>query len=171
MLFGTLVNRQVPDLYMDSIYREILGSSQTLLGQVGRMLQAEQTDFGPFWVLLDEQRTVCGGETQKLAEFVRDVNGFDRYCSQVDDGIEPVIWPVKNAVIAIGQFCTESTHCGYMALVLPGYTADTAQANLGMIEMLLAHLNLLLGAVEKNNLFHQKDLSRRSEQSSVLSRR
>ena len=156
---------------MDSIYREILGSSQTLLGQVGRMLQAEQADFGPFWVLLDEQRTVCGGETQKLTEFVRDFNGFARYCSQVDDGIEPVIWPVKNAVIAISQFCTENTHCGYMALVLPGYTADTAQANLGMIEMLLAHLNLLLGAVEKNNLLHQKDLNRRSEQSTVLSRR
>jgi hypothetical protein len=156
---------------MDSIYQAILGSSQTLLGQVGRMLQAEQGDFGPFWVLLDEQRTVCGGETQKLAEFVSDFEGFGRYCSQVDDGIEPVIWPVKNAVIAIGQFCTENTHCGYMAMVLPGYTSDTAQANLGLIEMLLAHLNLLLGAVEKNNLLHQKDLSRLSEQSSVLSKR
>ena len=154
---------------MDSIYQAILGSSQTLLGQVGRMLQAEQADFGPFWVLLDEQRTVCGGEIEKLSEFVRDYNGFSRYCSQVDDGIEPVIWPVKNAVIAIGQFCTERTHCGYMALVLPGYTADTAQANMGLIEMLLAHLNLLVGAIEKNNLFHQKDLSRSAARSSVLS--
>lgn len=155
---------------MDSIYQAIFSSSQTLLGQVGRMLHAEQVDFGPFWVLLDEQKTVCGGDTQKLAEFVGDFDAFGRYCAQVDDGFEPVIWPVKNAVIAIGQFCTERTHCGYMALVLPGYTSDTAQANLGMIEMLLAHLNLLLGAVEKNNQFHQKELNRRSEQSVVLSK-
>jgi hypothetical protein len=156
---------------MDSIYQAILSSSQTLLGQVGGMLQAEQADFGPFWVLLDEQRTVCGGETQKLAEFVRDFEEFNRYCAQVDDGIEPVIWSVKNAAIAVGQFCTERTHCGYMALVLPGYTADTAQANLGMIEMLLWQLNMLLGAVEKNNQLHHKDLNRLSQQSPVLSKR
>jgi hypothetical protein len=161
---------QVSDLNMDSIYQAILSSSQTLLGQVGRMLQAEQGDFGPFWVLLDEQKIVCGGETQKLTEFVSDFEAFGRYCAQVDDGIEPVIWPVKNAVIAIGQLCTERTHCGYMALVLPGYTADTIHANLGLVEMLLAHLNLLLETVEKNNLLHQKDLSRRSEQSPVLSK-
>lgn len=156
---------------MDSIYQAILSSSQTLLGQVGRMLQDEQADFGPFWVLLDAQRTINAGDTKKLLEFVSDFEGFSRYCAQVDDGNEVVIWPVKNAIIAISQLGTERTHCGYMALVLPGYTADTVQANMGLIEMLLAHLNLLLGSVEKNNLLHHKDLTRRSEQSSVLSKR
>jgi hypothetical protein len=156
---------------MDSIYQAILSSSQTLLGQVGRILQAEQADFGPFWILLDEQRTVCAGDTQKLVEFVSDFEEFGRYCAQVDDGLELVIWPVKNAVIAVSQFCTDHTHCGYMALVLPGYTADTAQANSALIEMLLGQLNLLLGAIEKNNLLYQKDLHRLSEQSPFLSKR
>jgi hypothetical protein len=165
------MNWRVPDLYMDTIYQAILSSSQTLLGQVGRMLQTEQGDFGPFWVLLDDQKTVCAGDIQRLAEFVSDFEGVVRCCTQVDDGLEPSICPAKNAVVAVGQFCTERNHYGYMALVLPGYTADTAQANLGLIEMLLAHLNLLLGAVEKNNQLHHKDLTRLSAQSPVLSKR
>jgi hypothetical protein len=169
--FVVKIVMQVPDLIMDSIYQAILSSSQTLLGQVGRMLQAELGDFGPFWILLDEQRTVCAGDTKKLVEFVGDFEEFGRYCTQVDDGLEPVIWPTKNGVIAVGQFYTERTNCGYMGLVLPGYTSDTAQANMGLIEMLLGQLNLLLGMVEKNNLLHQKDLSRLSNQSPVLSKR
>jgi hypothetical protein len=156
---------------MDSIYQAIFSSSRTLLEQLGRLLQADQADFGPFWVLLDEHKTVQVGNAQKLAEFISDPAAICRLCAQVDDGSDPTYCQVENAMVAAGQLCTESIHCGYMLLVLPGYTLDTTQANAGIIEMLLGQLNLLVGMIEKNNQLHQERLSRLSEQSPVLSSR
>jgi hypothetical protein len=156
---------------MDGIYKAILSSSRTLLEQVGCLLQAEQADFGPFWALLDERGNVCAGDAGRLAEFIPDFEQVRRCCAQVDDGFEPAICPAKDAVAVVGQFCTEHTHCGYMMLVLPGYTLDTAQANIGIIEIALNQLNLLVGMIEKNNQLHQEQLNRLSKQSPVFSNR
>ncbi|MBM4103835.1 MAG: hypothetical protein FJ263_07265 [Planctomycetes bacterium] len=156
---------------MDSLYQSILSSSQTLLGQIGRAVLAEQADFGPFWVLLDDQRAVCAGDEQRLAEMIDDIASLHPFCSRVDDGFESVMCPAKDGVIAIGHLGTERTHCGYALLALPGYTADTAHANAAMIEMLLGQMNLLADVMEKNNLFHQEHLSRLSKQSPVLAER
>ena len=156
---------------MDSLYQSLLSSSQTLLGQLGRLALAEQADFGPFWVLLDDRRAVCVGDEQRLAELVSDIETLHPFCTQVDDGLEMAICPADDGVVAIGQLGTARSHCGYVLLGLPGYTADTAHANAGMIEMLLGQMNLLADVVEKNNLFHQEHLSRLSKQSPLLAER
>jgi hypothetical protein len=156
---------------MDSLYQSILSSSQTLLKQLGRLVHAEQADFGPFWVLLDDRRAVCVGDEQRLAELVSDIEELGPFFARVDDGLEPVIYPADDGVVAIGHLGTARAHCGYVVLGLPGYTADTAHANAGMIEMLLGQMNLLADVVEKNNLFHQEHLSRLSKQSPVLAER
>lgn len=156
---------------MDSIYQAILSSSHVLIEQVGRALAPEQSGFGPFWVLLDQNKAVRAGDRKRLSEVVEDQELLYRVCSQVDDGFEPAICQVGQSVIAAGQFCTERTNCGYMVLVLPGYCYETAEANAEMIEMLMTQLVLLAGVIEKNNQLHQAHLSQKSLQSPVLSGR
>jgi hypothetical protein len=150
---------------MDSLYQALFSSSQTLLGQVGRAVHAEQPDFGPFWVLLDERRAVSVGDEKRLAGLVGDIAELEWAFTRVDDGLEPVFCPAADGVVAIGHLGTPRAHCGYAMLALPGYTADTANANAGMIEMLLSHINLLAEAIEKNNQFHQNKLSQLSSAS------
>lgn len=156
---------------MDSIYQAILSSSHVLIEQVGRALAPEQSGFGPFWVFLDNNKSVRAGDRERLRETVENQDLLHRVCSQVDDGFEPAICQAGQAVIAAGQFCTERTNCGYMVLVLPGYCYETAEANADMIEMLMTQLVIMAGVIEKNNMLHQAQLAHKTLQSPVLSGR
>lgn len=156
---------------MDSIYQAILSSSHVLIEQVGRVLAPEQSGFGPFWVLLDNNKSVRAGDKKRLSETIENPDLLHRVCSQVDDGFEPAICQAGQAVIAAGQFCTERTNCGYMVLVLPGYCYETAEANADLIEMMMTQLVLLAEVVEKNNQLYQAQLTQKTLQSPVLSGR
>jgi hypothetical protein len=156
---------------MDSIYQAILSSSHTLIEQVGRVMAPEQSGFGPFWVLLDKNKSVRAGDRKRLSETIEDSELLHRVCSRVDDGFEPAICEAGSGVVAAGQFRTERTNCGYMVLVLPGYCYETAEANADLIEMLMTQFVLLASTIEKNNQLHQAHLTQKTLQSPVLSGR
>lgn len=154
---------------MDSIYQALFSSSQILIDQIGRAAVSEEVGFGPFWVLMDGLKTVRAGDKDKLYDVLEDMEQIGRLTAQVDDGFEPAILGVDGAVVAAGQLCTERSHCGYMFLVLPGYSLDTAEANADLIELLMSQMNIIASLIEKNNQLHQGQLTRMAQKSPVLS--
>ena len=154
---------------MDNIYQAIFSSSRMLLEQLDRAVCPEQSSGGPFLVLLDTDRRPMGGDVECFRRFLSDDAAIAKICNSIDDGSDPLLWSESEVTILAGQLYSERANCGYALLALPGYTFDTAHANLDLLEMLIAQLNIITALIDKNNQLHQFKLTHAGLNSKILS--
>ncbi len=96
---------------------------------------------GEFWSSHPEEFAQLGiGET-----FLQDLR------AKVDDGVEPVLSQVGETSVTMAQLATDQTRCGYVVVILPRYSPESALTNIDLVETLLNEITLIARLVEKTN--------------------
>ena len=146
-----------------NIYDSLFSSSdmlnEQLAGELGEFMSAE----GAFVTVLDSEGNywISGGE--RLSQYLPKDKKLRQTLAKVDDGFDPVIDQTDNCSFVVTQLSTERINCGYLFLVLPGYTAETTLANIGIIELLLGQVEVIARLIEKNNQLHHLRLKQLSK--------
>jgi len=154
---------------MDALYKSLI-SGNDLLGQqlAGQLFEMSQPD-GPVMIYVSDERRYLSSDTVRAGFLDDEPTRLEAVCGQIDDGDDPCLCMLDQGCIVGTQLSTERAHCGYFLLFLPGYTSQTAQANMDILELVLAQAQLVCELVEKNNQLHHLQLAHLSKTSKVLS--
>jgi hypothetical protein len=63
----------------------------------------------------------------------------------------------------VSQLITDKTNCGYVIIVLPGYSMESTLVNINLVEILLVQIGLIARLIEKNNLLYELQMKQFSE--------
>lgn len=156
---------------MESIYKEMFGTSELPAEQIRGHLFNLVGPEGPTLVVIDTERRFQASHPGR-AGFLSGKNErlVEEICSRLDDGEDPLLIKVEGGCAAACQLTTERVHCGYLLVYLEGYAPETAGANMPLVELILSQAQLVCELVEKNNQLHHLRLLHLSRTSDVLSR-
>lgn len=107
---------------------------------------------GPFLAILDADGGCTASDPERFADFFSDARKLAQICTSIDDGCDPVITQAGGAAVVATQLDAERTRCGYLLVALPGYTYESAVANMDLIELLLDQMQVIAGLVELNGM-------------------
>ena len=110
------------------------------------------SEIGPFLAILDHDGGCTASDPERFAEFFSDARKLAQICTSIDDGCDPVITQAGGAAVVATQLDAERTRCGYLLVALPGYTYESAVANMDLIELLLDQMQVIAGLVEQNSM-------------------
>lgn len=154
---------------MENLYKEMFEAPRMLTEQVRSHLFNLSESDGPTLVVVDTERRFRASRPGCVGFLLSDDQRLLKgICQRLDDGEDPLITPVKGGCVAACQLATERAHCGYLLIFLEGYTPQTIQANMQLVEMIFAQAELICELVEKNNQLHQLRLVHLSRTSPVL---
>ena len=154
---------------MENLYKSLLSSADTLTEQLKGHLFGMTELEGPVLIFVDEQHQFCANHPSRISFLSETPDLLSAICRQIDDGYDPCAYEVEDGCIVGTQLATETTHCGYFLIFLPGYRSETLQANMDLFELLLAQTQLVCQLIEKNNQLHHLQLTGMSKKSVVLS--
>ena len=156
---------------MENIYKELFDSSHLLTEQVRGHLFNLVGSEGPALVVVDPDRRIQASHPGKIGFLLGENQKLvGEICGRLDDGEDPLVLKIKGGCVAACQLATERVHCGYLLVVLEGYTPETVGANMRLVELILSQAQLVCELVEKNNQLHQLRLVHLSRTSEVLTR-
>ena len=141
-----------------NIYDSLFSSNDMLNEQIAGLLNDFVSAEGPFMAIRDARGNCWLSDEDRLSQFLPKGKTLEQILAKIDDGFEPVIDQTDNCSFVVTQLSTEQINCGYLFLVLPGYTAETTLANIEIIELLLAQVGLIAQLIEKNNKLHHLQL-------------
>lgn len=141
-----------------NIYDSLFSSGDMLNEQIARELSDFVSAEGPFIAIRDMQGNCWLSDEERVSHFLPQGKLLEQTLAKIDDGFEPVIDQTDNCGFVVTQLSTEKVNCGYLFLVLPGYTAETTLANIEIIELLLGQVGLIAQLIEKNNQLHHLQL-------------
>ena len=113
---------------------------------------ASLSESGPFLAILDGDGNYSASDPDRFADFFSDARKLAQICTSIDDGCDPVITQAGGAVVVATQLDAERMRCGYLLVALPGYTYESAVANMDLIEVLLDQMQVIAGLVEQNSM-------------------
>ncbi|HOK95138.1 MAG TPA: hypothetical protein PK052_01955 [Anaerohalosphaeraceae bacterium] len=108
---------------------------------------------GPVLIFVDDRYQAYANDPERAAFLRKNPDILQYLCRRIDDGNDPCVLPMKDGCTAGTQLADERGHCGYFLIFLPGYTRQTAQANMDLIELILAQAQLIFCLIEKNSRF------------------
>ncbi len=156
---------------MERLYKDIFDASDLLIEQVRGHLFGLLGPEGPTLAIAGKDRQLKTNHPSRAGLLMADEGRLlVSLCDRIDDGEDPLVVKVKGGCIAVCGLGTERDQCGYLMVVLEGYTPDTAGANMPLIEMMFAQAQLVCELVEKNNQLHHSRLVQLSRTSDVLTR-
>ena len=126
--------------------------SSVLNEQIAARLFSVLSDQGPFAVILDRDGNHWPSDSHRFEKFFADRKLLSHVCSSIDDGCDPVTICAGGATIVGTQLDTEWANCGYLLIALPDYTAESALANMDLVELILNQAQLIATLVEANGL-------------------
>lgn len=145
------------------IYDSLFSSTDMLNEQIAGWFTDFVSADGPFIAIRDTQGNCWLSDEDRLSQFLPEGKVLRQVLTKVDDGFEPVIDQTNNSSFVVTQLSTDRINCGYLFLILPGYTAETTLANIEIIELLLAQVALIARLIEKNNQLHHLQLKHLSK--------
>ncbi len=107
---------------------------------------------GPIVVIMDRDGHRWVSDPEKFSKLSVQDSFWSKLCAKVDDGTGPVITQADDYGIVAAELATEQTKCGYVIIILPGYTPESMLTNIDLIETLLNQTGLIAKLIEKNNL-------------------
>jgi hypothetical protein len=107
---------------------------------------------GPIVVIMDRDGHRWVSDPEKFSKLSVQDSFWGKFCAKVDDGIRPVITQAGDCGIVAAELATEQTKCGYVIIILPGYSPESMLMNVDLIETLLGQTSLIAKLIEKNNL-------------------
>lgn len=153
---------------MEELYKSLLSGANMLTEQLkGHLFEMTELE-GPVLILVDEQYRHCANHPSRVSFLSETPETLSTICRQIDDGYEPCTFEIEGGCVVGAQLATETTHCGYFLIFLPGYRSQAVQANMDLFELLLAQTQLICQLIEKNNRLHHRHLTGMSRNSAVL---
>lgn len=153
---------------MEELYKSLVSGAGMLTEQLkGHLFEMTELE-GPVLILVDGRGRVCANHPSRASFLSESPELLRVICGQIDDGADPCVYEVDDGCLVGTQLATETTPCGYFLMFLPGYRAQTVQANMDLFELLLAQTQLICQLIEKNNKLHHLQLTGMSRNSAVL---
>ena len=154
---------------MEELYKSLFSGPELLSDQfVSQMFELAGQD-GTVLIFADGNGKVTANHSSRAAFLHDEPERLTSICHQIDDGDDPCVCVVDGGCVVGTQLATESVHCGYFLIFLPGYTTQTVYANMDLIEFTLAQAQWICQLIEKNNQLHHMQLHHMSKSSRVLS--
>jgi len=153
---------------MEELYKSLLSGADTLTEQLKGQLFGMTELEGPVLILVDERSQWCANHPSRTSFLSEHPELLQAMCGQIDDGDDPCVYEVEDGCVVGTQLATETTHCGYFLIFLPGYRGQMVQANMDLFDLLLGQTQLICQLIEKNNQLHHLQLTGMSRNSSVL---
>lgn len=104
---------------------------------------------GPILVIMDREGECWTSHPEEFAGLRIDPPLLKDLRSKIDDGAEPVITQVGETSVTIAQLATDQTNCGYVVVVLPRCSPESALTHIDLVEALLSQVTLIARLVEK----------------------
>ncbi|MHC4757899.1 MAG: hypothetical protein ACYTE8_04515 [Planctomycetota bacterium] len=145
------------------MFDSLMSVSCRLNEQLGREIFDVIPENGPIIAIINRDGNCWPSDSERFSQLDISVSFFQELCSKVDDGQEPVITEINECSIVAAQLATDKTNCGYVIIALPGYSAESALANINLIEILLYQVSLIAKLIEKNNLLYELQMKQFSE--------
>lgn len=106
---------------------------------------------GPIVVIMDRDGRHWSSHPEEFGRLGIDEAFLKDLRAKIDDGAEPLITQVGETSVTVAQLATDQTNCGYVAVVLPRYSPESALTNLDLVETLLNQITLIARLVEKTS--------------------
>ena len=137
--------------------------------QIARQMFEILPENGPVMVIFDKEGNCWPSNSEEFSKLHLNEGFLKQICSKVDDGEEPVVTQLEECCIISAQLATKQTNCGYVVIVLPQYSPESALVNINLIEILLSQVNLIAKLIEKNNLLYDMQLRHHTSSTSFNS--
>lgn len=154
---------------MEDIYKSLFSSNDLLSEQFVRQMFELSNPDGAVLIYVNENHEYQANNPNRAVFLQEEPQRLSSICNQIDDGDDPCVCVVDGGCVVGTQLSTEKVHCGYFLMFLPGYTSQTIQANMNVVELVLAQGQLVCQLIEKNNELHHLQLEHLSKTSKVLS--
>jgi len=154
---------------MKDIYQSLFSSNDLLGEQFVRYMFELCSPDGAALIYVNENYEYQANNPNRAAFLYDEPERVSSICRQIDDGDDPCVCVVEGGCVVGTQLSTEKRHCGYFLMFLSDYTGQTVQANMDIIELVLAQAQLVCQLIEKNNALHHLQLEHLSRTSKVLS--
>lgn len=123
-----------------------------MLNQICQRLRDLLPDEGPSFVVLDSQGQVWPTDDAVFGRVFGDKEQMpDELRARLADGYDPIVGQFNGHTVIATQLSTEALGCGYLMLLMPGYTRQTALANFGLIELVMNQATLIAELMDQNN--------------------
>jgi hypothetical protein len=147
-----------PDLM--NIYGSPFSPGCLLNEQIARHIFDILPESGPIVVIMDKNNNHWPSDSEKFSHLNISESLLKEVCAKIDDGTEPIITQANECSIVASQLATERTDCGYVMIVLPQYSPESALINIDLVEILLNLVGLIARLIEKNNLLYELQMKR-----------
>lgn len=123
-----------------------------MLNQICQRLRDLLPEAGPSFVVLDSQGQVWPTDDAVFGRVFGDKEEMpEELRARLADGYDPIVGQFNGHTVIATQLTTEAFGCGYLMLLLPGYTRQTAMANFDLIELVMNQAGLIAELMDRNN--------------------
>ena len=138
-------------------YDSMFSPAYRLNEQLARQIFEILPENGPIIVITDREGNHWPSDSDRLSKLSVTESFFDEVLGRIDDGEEPVATSFGDNSVVAGQLLTEKTNCGYVVVFLPQDKSQSAPTNadFGLLEVLLAQINLIAKLIEQNSQLYE----------------
>ncbi len=126
--------------------------THTLSEQIAQEVFDVLPERGPMLVIMDRNGDCWFSHPEEFPKLGITDSLVQELRAKVDDGAEPVITQVGETSVTIAQLATDQVNCGYVIVLLPRYSPESALTNIDLVETLLNQVSLIARLVEKTSV-------------------
>jgi hypothetical protein len=138
-----------------NIYNSLISPTAMLNEQVARHVFEIVSEQGPLVIIMDGEGNCWPSNSEKFEKLNLSKEWITRFCSKVNDGVEPVISHIQNHGIVGSQLVADRTSCGYILMAMEEAEPESMLAKVELVEMILSQFNLIAKLIEKCNSLYQ----------------
>ena len=140
------------------IHESLLSPAFVLNEQIARQLFEVLPEQGPIILIMDRNGNTWPSDSEEFDKLNISESHIKEICTNINDGVEPVVTQVNDCSIIAAQLATERSNCGYIIITLPQYSPESTLINIVLIETLLNQFNLIAKLIENNSLLYESQL-------------
>jgi len=137
------------------MYDSLFSPSSLLSEQVARQIFELLPDGGPILAIIDTEGHLWPSDSDRFSELNISESFLKQLKAKIDDGSEPVVTQIEQGGIVASQLSTERTNCGYVMMILPGFSPEATMESIQLVEIILAQIGLIAKLIEKNSSLYE----------------
>jgi hypothetical protein len=141
-----------------NIYNSLFSPNAMLNEQLARQVFEIMPEDGPLVVIMDAQGNCWPSSSEKFESLNLNPTWLKKFCSKIDDGIEPVISHIEKYGIAGTQLLTDRNKYGYVLMAIEEPGPEAMLAKIELVEMVLSQFSLAVKLIEKCNLLYHNQM-------------
>jgi len=137
------------------MYDSLFSPGSVLNEQVARQVFEILPERGPIVVIIDRDQHLLPSDSQRFSSLNISESFLRQLQAKIDDGSEPVVTELNDCTVVAAQLITDRTNCGYVMILLPKYSTESALANFDLIETILGQITVIARLIEKNSALYE----------------